>query len=90
MRLYSTRKRRLHKNGIHKPTVNETNAIREGIDSQNNEYPNALLRGSVRDRSLRCLYFVSVLGSIVGSNPACYAGDRDSIPRQGANLTWRC
>jgi len=38
MRLYSTRKRRLHKNDIHKPTVNETNAIRDGTDSQNNEY----------------------------------------------------
>ena len=40
MRLYSTRKRRLHKNDIHKPTVNETNAIRDGIDSQNNEFVN--------------------------------------------------
>jgi len=38
--LYSTKKRRLHKNDIHKPTVNETNAIRDGIDSQNNEYVN--------------------------------------------------
>jgi len=40
MRLYSTRKQRLHKNNIHKPIVNETNAIREGIESENNEYVN--------------------------------------------------
>ena len=40
MRLYSTRKQRLHKNDIYKPTVNETNAIREGIESKNNEYVN--------------------------------------------------
>lgn len=40
MRLYSTKKQRLHKNDIHKPTVNETNAIREGIERENNEYVN--------------------------------------------------
>jgi len=40
MRLYSTRKQRLHKNDIHKPTVNETNAIRDRINSENNEYVN--------------------------------------------------
>jgi len=40
MRLYSTIKRKLHKNNIHKPTINETNAIHDGINSQNNEYVN--------------------------------------------------
>ena len=38
--ILNKKKKRLHKNDIHKPTVNETNAIRDGIDSENNEYVN--------------------------------------------------